>query len=353
MAEAYLNYLTARNGAVLVDVSSEYRDNHAHHVLTDQESVPPTQELWLSTETLPQTLLFDLSGLKERPATLKCFGWLCWKAYSSNPALVDIAASEDGKVYEKLGTLQGQQTSGPQFFPIKPVLPRFAYLQIVIRQTFGANKTYLNQVFLLEEIPGEKQLPDSQDLKTLLRKQLNHLEENVRNMQADQVFPLQSSLPRPRSAAVDKPTSFFLPEETPVKQGGELAVLHDTLMELTEQVRTLQEQVTGQRNIEVLKEFKQQLMTELMQREERMDYSPVGLPRTQQDFLQQWQEKVLEPRLAQFEAHILSLLRKPKVEDIMLQIEEKVRVRNQKMAQLEIQQKAADSRYRDSYSSLY
>lgn len=352
MAEAYLNYLTARNGAVVVDVSSEYRDNHASHVLTDQESVLSTQELWLSTETLPQTLLFDLSGLKERPGTLKCFGWLCWKAYSSNPALVDISASEDGKMYEKLGTLQGQQTAGPQFFPIKPVTPRFVYLQVVIRQTFGANKTYLNQVFLLEEIPGEKPLPDSQDLKSLLRKQLNHLEENVRNMQADQVFPLQTSLPRPRSV-VEKPSSFFLPEETPVKQDGELTVLHDTLKELTEQVKTLQEQVTGQRNIEVLKEFKQQLMTELLQREERMAYNPAGLPQTQQDFLQQWQERVLEPRLAQFEEHILSLLRKPKVEDIMLQIEEKVRARNQKMAQLEIQQKAADSRYRDSYSSLY
>jgi hypothetical protein len=265
---------------------------------------------------------------------------------------VDISASEDGKSYEKLGTLQGQQTSDPQFFPIKPITARFAYLQVVIRQTFGANKTYLNQVFLLEEIPGEKQLPDSQELKTLLKKQLCHLEENVRNMQADQALPLRSSLPRPRSV-VEKPASFFLPEESPIKPSADLAALHETLKSLTEQVKTLQEQVTGQRNIEVLKEFKQQLMSELIQREDQLPYPAATLPQTQQDFLQQWQERVLEPRLAQFEEHVLSMLRKPKVEDIMLQIEEKVRARNQKMAQLEIQQKAADSRYRDSYSSLY
>lgn len=256
---------------------------------------------------------------------------------------MDVSASEDGKNYEKLGTLQGRQVAGPQYFSIKPLLPRFMYLQVVIRQTFGANKTYLNQVFLLEETPGDSQLPDSQELKTMLRKQLSHLEENVRNMQSDPPpVPLNFTLPRPKSPVLPPP------EDT------QLATLQTTINQLTEQVKSLQQQVASQRNIEVLKEVKQQLISELVQKEERFTPIPAQRsPQTQQEFLIHWQENVLEQRLAQFESRILSLLQKPKVEDIMRQIEEKVRLRNHKAAQLEIQQKAGESRYRDSYSSLY
>lgn len=347
MSEAYLNYLTERNGAVVVGATSEFRENHSHSILTDEVSVRCTQSLWLSGEGLPQTLLVDISSLRQRPALLKSFGWLCWKAFNSNPAVVELAASADGKEFEELGVLLGKEVAGPQFFPIRPVRRDHTFLRLVIRETFGGTKTYMNQVFLLEEMPGTTTQPDPQELKSLLKRQLSTLEENVRNMQAEQLTLPSArvqSLPRARSTVPsDKPSPILLTEVS-VAKDDDLAALHDTLKALSDQVKTLQEQVSGQKNIEALRDIKRQLLLELAQKEERLATEP-----SQQDFLRSWQERVLEPRLAQFEARILSLMKKPRVDDMMSQLQEKIRKRNEKLALLE-QQKAG---YRDSYSSLY
>lgn len=40
-----------------------------------------------------------------------------------------------------------------QFFSIDPLAKMYNYLKVIVNETFGAAKTYINQVFLLEENP--------------------------------------------------------------------------------------------------------------------------------------------------------------------------------------------------------
>lgn len=48
------------------------------------------------------------------------------------------------------------QKPGTQFFTMDPVPVKYAYIKVIIQETFGASMTYMNQVFLLEENPMNK-----------------------------------------------------------------------------------------------------------------------------------------------------------------------------------------------------
>ena len=49
------------------------------------------------------------------------------------------------------------QTDGFQFFEIDEIQEEFRYLKIMINQTFGGLKTYLNQICLLERNPNSQE----------------------------------------------------------------------------------------------------------------------------------------------------------------------------------------------------
>lgn len=220
------------------------------------------QTVWVSGEGFPQVLVFGLARV--RPGVVKCFGWRCVKAFRTNPALVEVAASVDGRVYEVLGSLQGRELAAPQYFPIQPLYLRFNYLRMTILKAFGANKTALSQVFLLEEVPQMRSSPET-DLKTLL-----------------------SQLPRSQSQHHRPP----LPSPSPLppakdSESGELASLRDTLKSLSAQVKALQAEVNRSDS-----------------KHSPRFPSAAGVS----EFLRNWQDTVLEPRLQRFEQRMLELL---------------------------------------------
>lgn len=189
---------------------------------------------------------------------VKCFGWSCCRAVKTNPAIVAVAASVDGKVYEDLGTIQGRELAAPQYFAIKPLYLRFGYLRMTILKAFGSTKTAISQVFLLEDVPVLRSSPDT-DLKSLL-----------------------FQLPRSHSPQYPPPnTPIPLPKPY---ENDQLSSLRDTLTDLSAQVKALQAEINTK------------------------DYSSLPSAAGVRQFLRNWQENVLEPRLQRFESRMLELL---------------------------------------------
>jgi len=94
-----------------------------------------------------------MSNQIKRPVFYKCFGFYCWHDYPSNPSIIELLASTDGNNFITWTVIHAELRAGVQLFQIDPLATRYNFLKIVIKETFGASKTYLNQVFLFEENP--------------------------------------------------------------------------------------------------------------------------------------------------------------------------------------------------------
>lgn len=141
------NVLSEDNGVCIYSQSSEVRGCAASNILCENE-----KRLWLSSQGLPQELILDLSNCKTRPELCTCFGWYCWHSYKSNPSLVELWASSDLARWAKWGEFKGKSTNGENLFRIQGLNKSFKYLKIVVKETFGSANTYINQVFLYEEL---------------------------------------------------------------------------------------------------------------------------------------------------------------------------------------------------------
>ena len=92
--------------------------------------------------------------LKNKASSYQCFGIKCCHTYSSNPRLIDLYVSKNGTNYSIWANLELEYTSGDQLFLIDPITPKYKYLKVIIKATFGANQTYLNQIFVCAEHPN-------------------------------------------------------------------------------------------------------------------------------------------------------------------------------------------------------
>lgn len=57
---------------------------------------------------LPQSLVLDLSAFEPRPESIGCLGFYCWHDYSSNPKLLQVKVSCDGKKYFEIGLFEAE-----------------------------------------------------------------------------------------------------------------------------------------------------------------------------------------------------------------------------------------------------
>ncbi|CAG9326638.1 unnamed protein product [Blepharisma stoltei] len=212
-----LNYLTYENGAKIIDCSSYSHGCHPSNVLNSKDN-----KLWLSREGMPQSFTVDFSTLIQKPSSFQCLGVFCWHAYNSNPAIIDLFVSQNNDDYTKWATLQMEFRAGAQYFPINQLSASYNYLKLVVIETYGASRTYLNQIYFFEEIPKVK-------------KQI--LTEN----------PFLSSISTPDrgydfSAATCTPEPLLIPEQKPIPfQPQNLdRKLKEQLCELTETMKSLQ-----------------------------------------------------------------------------------------------------------------
>ena len=92
--------------------------------------------------------------LKNKAQFYQCFGIQCWYTYSSNPKEIDLYISKDGANFVTWANFHLKYVDGYQFFNIHPIGERYNYLKCIIKDTFGSNQTYWNQILLWEENPN-------------------------------------------------------------------------------------------------------------------------------------------------------------------------------------------------------
>lgn len=274
LEERVVNFARALNGAAVTECSSYTFRCPPHHVLRDD-----MKSLWLSQEGLPQSIVIDLSQLHVRPRNYYWFGWTCWHAYSSNPAVVELYASEDGEHYKKLAQLHGKFVEGAQYFPIEPLRSENLYLKVVIRETFGASKTYINQLLLLDEGPRERKVLENvgpaEDIsfRAKLQFQLSDLEKTVQSLQV-----------------VEEP----LVKDSPLKQlqdevsswSSTFNALQSNIDTLLSNVSSLETKALKENTTNHLVQLKREILKEISLNKKTRKYTPECYP--QGSFTSEW-----------------------------------------------------------------
>lgn len=120
--------------------------------------------IWFSTEELPQEITINLSKqfFKEYPEKISAIGIYCWHAYPTNPKLIEIQISKNkGSSYISLGNFDLCLKPGRQLLQLDDdsdyILTKDMYnndlmLKLIIKETFGDKRTYINNLYLYDDI---------------------------------------------------------------------------------------------------------------------------------------------------------------------------------------------------------
>ena len=142
-----------------------------------------TKSIWLSSENLPQEIILNLSSkyLISFPQKISAIGIYCWHAYPTNPKLVEIQISKNGIVFNSLGNFELCQKPGQQLFQLDDSLNiidenGFISIKIIIKETFGGKRTYINNLYLYEEINYDN-LNIKNDVSEESKNQLTNINE--------------------------------------------------------------------------------------------------------------------------------------------------------------------------------
>ena len=123
-----------------------------------------TKSIWLSEEFLPQEIILNINKnyFKYFPKKLSIIGIYCWHAYSTNPKLVEILISiNNSNNYISLGNFDLGLKPGMQLLQLdedllldndKNKLKENIFIKIIIKETFGGKRTYINNLSLYEDI---------------------------------------------------------------------------------------------------------------------------------------------------------------------------------------------------------
>ena len=140
---------------------------------------PEDKTLWLSTEELPQEITINLfkSFLKEFPKKISSIGIYCWHAYPTNPKLIEVQISKNkGKTFLSLGNFDLCLKPGRQLLQLeddseymlsKDINNNNFIIKLIIKETFGDKRTYINNIYLYEDINifGKKFITSMEPIK--------------------------------------------------------------------------------------------------------------------------------------------------------------------------------------------
>ena len=124
--------------------------------------------MWLSDSGLPQEIIIDISNLKKYPSDkYNSFGINCWHGFDSNPKIIELLISDKNEKngFHSLGIFNLELKSGKQIFPLNYEnlngsnftnnIKNIKLLKIIIKESYGENRTYLNQIMLFENSSKE------------------------------------------------------------------------------------------------------------------------------------------------------------------------------------------------------
>jgi hypothetical protein len=141
-----------------IQSSSEVSECSITNVLDENSS-----SIWISNEELPQTIILNLSRsfFKEYPKKLAAIGIYCWHAYPTNPKLVEVLISKNNdNNYISFGNFDLCLKPGRQLLQLDEendtnflnTENNNYSLKILIKETFGDKRTYINNIYLYENI---------------------------------------------------------------------------------------------------------------------------------------------------------------------------------------------------------
>ena len=144
------NYLNEKNNIKIISFSSSHKSHPIENIIKDDIKL-----IWLSEKELPQYIIIDISNMRNKPKNNKFdfFGIYLWHSYKSNPHEIELYFSNDNKKYTLVGIYELEFKPGIQFFKIDNnnfLNSKINFLKIKITKTYGGNKPYINQIFLLD-----------------------------------------------------------------------------------------------------------------------------------------------------------------------------------------------------------
>ena len=202
----------------IIQSSSEMEGYPITNILESDEKT-----LWLSTEELPQEIIINIKKdlFKELPKKISAIGIYCWHAYPTNPKLIEIQISKNnGITFISLGNFDLCLKPGKQLlqfdYEFNPSLIKENkadfIIKLIIKETFGDKRTYINNIFLYENInlTQKKLMTNMEPIKeedsnsmiylresrertrTKTIKEINTIEENQYNINNEQSHSLLS-----------------------------------------------------------------------------------------------------------------------------------------------------------------
>ena len=149
------NYIDEKNNAKILYCSSSHKNSKIENILNDD-----IKSIWLSESNLPQIIIIDVSKIKKIPIKKQFdfFGVYLWHQYLSNPKQIEFYLANSLNKFFLVGIFELNFQNGYQIFKIDnsnyniDVEGKIKYIKIIINENFGGARTYLNQVFLLDNI---------------------------------------------------------------------------------------------------------------------------------------------------------------------------------------------------------
>ena len=152
------------------------------------------KSIWLSDEYLPQEIILNINkdNFIHYPKKLSAIGIYCWHAYSTNPKLIEILINTNKNLdFISLGDFDLGLKPGLQLLHLDEDLLLYneenklsdnIYIKLIIKETFGGKRTYINNLSLYEDI----------DLNSLNLKSIQ--EENDEEDNSSMVFFRESRI---------------------------------------------------------------------------------------------------------------------------------------------------------------
>ena len=122
------------------------------------------KSIWLSDESLPQEIILnvDKNYFIHYPKKLSAIGIYCWHAYSTNPKLIEILINTNkNSNFISLGDFDLGLKPGMQLLHLdedllldneENKLNDNISIKLIIKETFGGKRTYINNLSLYEDI---------------------------------------------------------------------------------------------------------------------------------------------------------------------------------------------------------
>ena len=134
------------------------------------------KSIWLSDESLPQEIILNInkSDFIYFPKKLSAIGIYCWHAYSTNPKLIEVLISTDDNNDNNNNKINNNNINfmslGDFDLALKPGMQLLhldedlldnklndkdidkIWIKLIIKETFGGKRTYINNLSLYEEI---------------------------------------------------------------------------------------------------------------------------------------------------------------------------------------------------------